>query len=106
MQSELDTLRKLCHDNGLLINAKKTKVMHIKLPHLPSENILLKFHSTQYLHKSEMSINDDVQTIIDQVEDYKYLGIFIDHKFKLKTHVNYIHKKLQQTAYAIYHLSN
>ena len=33
MQNQLDIATKWCHDNGLIINATKTKIMHIKPPH-------------------------------------------------------------------------
>ena len=33
MQNQFDTATKWCHDNGLIINASKTKLMHIKQTH-------------------------------------------------------------------------
>ena len=46
---QLNTAAKWCHDNGLVINATKTKIMNIKPPHFSNCNILLKFHNNECL---------------------------------------------------------
>ena len=49
MQDQLKTAAKWCHDNGLVINATKTKIMNIKSPHFSNCNILVKFHNNECL---------------------------------------------------------
>ena len=49
MQDQLNIAAKWCHDNGLIITATKTNVMHIKL--FASFNIHIKFHNNECLHK-------------------------------------------------------
>ena len=39
LQNQFDKIIKWSHDNGLVINANKTKVMHIKPPRSPAKNI-------------------------------------------------------------------
>lgn len=109
IQKQLNIATKWCHDNGLVINATKTKVMHIKAPHLSTSNIDLKFHNTQCLHYNknrDPNNNDSCSTTIEMVENYKYLGIYIDRHFKWKTHIEYLQKKLRTASYMLYHLSN
>lgn len=110
MQSELNLITRWCHDNGLIINASKTKLMHIRLPHLKSSSIRIKFHENDCLHKNALTnnleTNDHCQTVIDLVDNYKYLGVIVDNKFSWKDHVISLNKKLRKASYALYHLSN
>lgn len=103
MQNQFDTATKWCHDNGLIINASKTKIMHIKPPHFNDNNIAITFHDTQCLHNPNKS-TDACTTIIEQVTVYKYLGVLVDSNFKWNMHVDELQKKLRKTAYALFHL--
>lgn len=109
MQSELDVINRWCHDNGLIINASKTKLMHIKLPHIEKININLKFHNTDCLHKNKnfhTTANDDCDTYIELVDNYKYLGVILDHNLSWKDHIIALNKKLRRASYVLYHLNN
>lgn len=109
LQEQLDLANKWCHDNGLIINANKTKIMHIKPPHLTSYNIELKYHNYDCLHKNTfntLNVNDTCSTIIEKVDSYKYLGVHIDSSFKWKNHIENIQKKLRKSSYVLSHLSN
>lgn len=109
MQHQLDTALKWCHDHGLVINSSKTKLMHIKTPHLPHADIQLKFHSTECIHNNKLMgfnyANDNCQTLIELVNTYKYLGIYVDQNFKWHVHVEEVRKKLRKASYILYHLS-
>lgn len=105
MQNELNTMTKWCHDNGLIINATKTKIIHFRPRHIPRTHITPIFHNTQCLHRISNNTIDSCTTKIELVETYKYLGVYLDEFFKWKTHTDIIHKKLRQSAYALYHLS-
>lgn len=107
MQHELNTVTKWSHDNGLVINASKTKLMHIKPPHLATYNINLKFHDYQCLHNSNILSNTDTcSSIIEIVKTYKYLGVYVDENFKWLTQIQELRKKLRKSAYSLFHLSN
>lgn len=107
MQKQLNRITKWCHDNGLVINASKTKIMHIKPPHLTNGERNIIFHNNQCLHNSSNpGYRDACTTTIELVKSYKYLGVFVDENFKWLTHVQYLSKKLRKAAYSLYHLSN
>ena len=75
MQDQLNTAAKLCHSKGLVINATKTEIIHIKKPHFSNRNVIVKFH-IECLHKRVKNSNlmdDTCSTSIEQVESYKYL---------------------------------
>ena len=99
MQDQLNIVGKWCHDNGLVINATKTKIMHIRPPHFKNSNITIKFHDTDCLHKINIINNnhDTCNTLIELVDTYKYLGVYVDHHFKWKTQVENVQKKLRKT---------
>lgn len=109
MQNELYNITKWCHDNGLIINANKTKLMHIKQPHIPTCDINIKFHNNDCLHKKQLSTtfaNDTCDKIIEVVGTYKYLGVMVDHNFNWKEHILNLNKKLRKVSYVLYHLNN
>ncbi|XP_046812429.1 putative uncharacterized protein DDB_G0282133 [Lucilia cuprina] len=105
MQSQLNIATRWCHDNGLIINAQKTKIMHIKPRHFIDTDIKIKFHDMNCLHNIN-NINDTCTTYIELVTTYKYLGVYVDNNFKWNTHVDYLQKKLRKSAFMLYHLSN
>ena len=108
MLKQIKVAAKWNHDNGLIINAIKTKVMHIRPPHLLQLNIDLIFHNYECLHRRAKNLNitnDISNTNIELVEIYKYLGVYVDNKFKWKTHLIYLQKKLRKSAYILHHLS-
>lgn len=108
MQHQLDTAIRWCHDHGLVINAAKTKLMHIKPPHFGYANIKLKFHDTDCLHKHKLNdfdySNDVCQTSLEIVNIYKYLGVYVDQNFKWHKHVEEVRKKLRKASFILYHL--
>ncbi|XP_075150930.1 uncharacterized protein LOC142225039 [Haematobia irritans] len=107
MQTELNNIARWCHDNGLIINADKTKLLHIRLPSLSNTSIKLKFHSTQCLHSYRNSAdNDSCETFIEVVDEIKYLGVVVDKYFNWKSHIQELNKKLRKALYILYHLNN
>lgn len=106
MQNELNIISRWCHDNGLIINAAKTKLMHIKPRHFTHTNINIIFHSTDCLHNTTNNCYNACSTIIEQVDTYKYLGVHLDHNFKWKPHIENVMSKLRKASYALFHLSN
>lgn len=111
MQNELNILCKWCHDNGLIINANKTKIMHIRPRHVPKTDVKITFHNFDCLHRSCTfgdigTIVDNCETTIELVDTYKYLGVHLDHNFKWKVHIEHLSKQLRKCMFALYHLSN
>lgn len=45
MQEEFDKVSQWCHDHGLVINAEKTKLMHIRTPQQPQDTINIYFRN-------------------------------------------------------------
>lgn len=96
MQEEFNAAVNWCHDNGLVINASKTKMMHIRSP---------QFKSTQskILVKNDACPNTPIETI-EIVETYKYLGVIIDCHFLWSQHIDKLRMDLKKTLYALSHL--
>ena len=77
-------------DNHLLINIKKTKVQYFNDKGLTTDNI-------------ELYINDDIS--FDIVNEYKYLGINIDNKFKFTTQYMNLYNKMCLFLKCLYKVS-
>lgn len=106
MQEEFNTITKWCHDNGLVINPIKTKGMHIRSRNVPKEIIRIKFHNYDCLHekyrKSNQKKKKNSTIQLQSVEEYKYLGVHLDHNFKWNIHIDNLQKKLRDAEYIIY----
>lgn len=92
MQNQLNDVSKWCHDNGLVINASKTKLMHIRQPNMKQINIQLKYHDIECIHNKTNDTNDSCNTSIELVNIYKYLGVYVDNTLKWKTHIRELQK--------------
>ena len=93
MQINLNYLIRWAHDFRLIINAKKTKVMHIFNKYLrKDESIDLIAHTNNCLHQ----FGNDCNCIkIENVDEYRYLGVHIDKNFSMNMHINSIVCKLR-----------
>lgn len=76
------------HNNNLVINLNKTKIMHF---HQRSEhpNVHIDYHGCN----------------IEEANEAKFLGIVIDSKLTWKPHIEVLCKKLSKSAYALFQLS-
>lgn len=108
MQKELNNITRWCHDSGLIINAGKTKIMHIRPRHIPHTEVKITFHNTECLHRTQnrSQTDDTCSTYLEIVNTYKYLGVHLDNHFKWNLHIDSLQTKLRQSSYALYHLSN
>jgi hypothetical protein len=104
LQEDFLTLQKWCHDAGLLINAKKTKLMHIRSPHarLNFSPVLIS-HDFNCLHNSIINIQCSCDTI-EIINEYVYLGITIDCFFKWDLHIIKTIKRLRSVVGQLYKL--
>lgn len=94
LQSDLNALTKWCHDAGLVLNAKKTKLLIIKSPYVktsPIPNLVI--HNHNCLHSAGRLCSCPP---IDVVDKYTYLGLIIDQKFNWSYHIDRVCHKLRQ----------
>lgn len=92
MQAEFDEAGRWCHDNGLVINGSKTKLMHIRSPMYPESQIVLRtFRCSNSLNSEDIEV----------VNMYKYLGVTIDCHFRWEPHVNDLRNKLRGSLFAL-----
>ncbi|KAI5720753.1 hypothetical protein M8J77_011229 [Diaphorina citri] len=99
-QQDFIVIQKYFYNNDIYINEKKTEAMIMGVSRGISEinQYPLKCHSRACLYietyKSQCQC-----PIIKYSENCKYLGINVDNKFKMKTHVNLLCKKLRVLHY-------
>jgi Reverse transcriptase (RNA-dependent DNA polymerase) len=102
LQTNINHLINWAHDYGLLINNKKTKVMHIYNNYMrKDERINIIIHSNTCLHKFR---NDCKCETIEQVYIHTYLGVIIDQDFKFNHHITKVINRIKQSIPAFYNL--
>ena len=107
MQDNLNRILLWSHDMNLLINYKKTKLLHIHSPHFHLSELNLIAHNSLCIHTNlAYSLSCSCQETIETVTEFKYLGITLDHRFKFDLHIADLNNKLRTCSYMIYHLRN
>lgn len=99
LQEEIRRIGNWCHDYGLLLNPTKTKIMHIRAPHIRRTNICFTFEDPCPRSTEKNKIKLEI------VGTYKYLGIIIDENLKWNQQIDRIRKKLRSVTYILKHLS-
>lgn len=105
LQADFNTLLKWCHDVGLVVNAKKTKLLPIKSPYIkniPLNGVIA--HDHKCLHSSLLTQCSCAH--VDVVDCHTYLGLQIDSKFNWCNHIEYVCNKLRQFLANIIILKN
>ncbi|XP_061728263.1 uncharacterized protein LOC133533314 [Cydia pomonella] len=104
VQQDIDSVVKWSHDNGIILNSDKTKLLIIQSPYLsPSEMPLPMYtHSFTCLHNN---LHDCHCRPIEKVDCVTYLGVKVDSAFSWQQHINYICSKLRILLGRFYHLS-
>lgn len=95
IQADFDSLLKWCHDYGLVVNASKTKLLHIRSPYIKrtvTKNVVAHNHSCFHL-KNSLSCSCPT---IEVVNNHKYLGLIIDSHLSWSTHIENVCTKLRQ----------
>ncbi|XP_055918544.1 neuropeptide CCHamide-2 receptor-like [Eupeodes corollae] len=97
MQQEFDEVTRWCHDFGLVINATKTKIMHIRAPNKQKETVNIFFQNPE----CPTSRKSDA---IELVQSIKYLGVTIDEHFLWHEHITIVRKSMRSAMFALFHL--
>lgn len=91
LQTDFDNITRWAHDNGIILNLNKTKVMHICSPHnlvaknVKIEDIGIVGHTYECMHVK--NINCGCQKL-QYVNKFKYLGLWVDCNMNWKTQVD------------------
>ena len=107
LQADWDEVAKWSHDNYLVINSDKTKVLHIATPFMlnPREPII-KLHSCKCFQLQKKSINTCFSDCkyIPCCNNFKYLGITVDCFFRWDLHVQRVCDRLRLLLLKLYYL--
>ena len=104
LQKDLNAVNKWSHDNGLVINIKKTKILYVANPYLrEADNINIFMHSNECLHK-HLEENCLLCSRLEVVDSYEYLGVIFDKNFKFDLHCNKIINVLRYAVKTMYNL--
>jgi hypothetical protein len=102
LQNNINHLTNWAHDYGLLINIKKTKVLHIFNSYLRNNEIIkVIIHDNSCLHQFRQNCKC---MEVEQVKFYLYLGVIIDQDFRWNLHILKVINKIKQVIPAIYNL--
>lgn len=105
LQSAVNKLVLWCHDHGLVVSDAKTKIMHIRSPQFSSRPVKITTHTLDCVHTSlAFDLPCHCPPNVEMVSSAKYLGVWLDHRFKWDVHVEYVCKRLRACAYSIFRL--
>jgi hypothetical protein len=105
IQIDFENILKWSHDNGIILNVGKTKVMHVCSPYMPNlgTKISIIGHTYDCLH-NDKAVCACVE--LETVTEYKYLGLIVDINFSWKNHITHLCNKLRIMLGKFYHLKN
>ncbi|KAJ8721571.1 hypothetical protein PYW07_002346 [Mythimna separata] len=94
LQEDFTQLSKWAHDAGLVLNASKTKIIHVHFSHLKqTAPVRIIAHSHSCLHSTSPCTG--LCEAIEQVTHHTYLGLVVDHRFNWGFHVDSVCDKLR-----------
>ncbi|KAG7308626.1 hypothetical protein JYU34_005848 [Plutella xylostella] len=107
LQDDFNNITAWAHDNGILLNATKTNIMHIHSSYTRSDKnslISIKGHSYDCLHDRLKNSITCSCAQLEQVPTCKYLGVIVDNRFNWNYHINKIVDYLRLTLCKFYQL--
>lgn len=104
IQKDFNRILAWSHDNGLVVNAEKTKVMCISTSKRATDEILIKSHNNNCLHGKRFMAGNCDCTKIKEVNTFRYLGLTIDNRFLWDVHVETVCMRLRACAPQMYKL--
>ncbi|XP_045505188.1 uncharacterized protein LOC123701725 [Colias croceus] len=103
VQTDIDAVVKWSHDNGIVLNTDKTKLLIVHSPYLPlSQTYSMFTHTFECIHNQFKTC---ICKPIERVKTVTYLGMRVDEHFSWTTHIDYIYDKLKVLLGKFYHLS-
>lgn len=107
LQNDFDRVCKWSHDAGLVLNAGKTKLLHVHSSQSRSVgSIRIVGHDHQCLHSRQTDAVHCGCAPLEQVSKQKYLGLIIDNRFNWGDHIDSVCIKLRAIMAKIYILRN
>jgi Reverse transcriptase (RNA-dependent DNA polymerase) len=109
LQDSFTNVLKFTHDKNLVINAAKTKLVHICSPSNRNKyaNINILCHKYTCLHSmKDISECEGCTSVIEEVPNHVYLGVTIDNRFSWRPHIDLLHNKLKSCAFKLYILKS
>lgn len=105
IQEDVNNITKWAHDNGIMINIKKTKCMHLYSPYskVVTGSPHIVGHDYDCLHIGISGLCKCGE--LEVVKEYRYLGLTINTNFTWKTHVQNVCEKLRAVLVKFHHLS-
>lgn len=97
IQEDFIAICKWSHDSGLVLNADKTKLIHICSSQnidIDTEIVKVMAHSHDCLHSPNVQCTSSCSTI-EQVTAHTYLGLVIDNRFNWSKHIDKTCNKLR-----------
>lgn len=104
IQVDFTAICRWSHDSGLVLNADKTKLIHVRSSHnyYPGkESVKVVAHSHNCLHLSSMRCPSGCLDI-EQVNEHTYLGLVIDNRFNWAKHIDKTCGKLRAVMAKLY----
>ena len=95
-------MQKWLHDMGVCVNAGKSKCMHIRSPYFERVEFSLKVHTCECLADNSGLVFSDsckCEKTLECVSQFKYLGVWIDDRFKWDVHSNYVSSRLRSCLF-------
>ncbi|KAI5631026.1 reverse transcriptase (RNA-dependent DNA polymerase) domain-containing protein [Phthorimaea operculella] len=95
LQQDFDTVCKWSHDAGLVLNAGKTKFVHVHSTQCRTvTDISVTAHDHQCLHSTDYK-NKCKCPKLQQVDQQRYLGLIIDSSFNWGPHIDSVCNRLR-----------
>lgn len=105
LQADFDNITRWAHDNGIILNLSKTKVMHVHSPHnlvaknVDKDDIGIVGHTYECMHVRNTNC---VCEKLEYVDRFKYLGLWVDRNMNWKTQVDTVCTKLRAVLSKFY----
>ncbi|XP_061728879.1 uncharacterized protein LOC133533837 [Cydia pomonella] len=103
VQQDVNAVVRWSHDNGIVLNAEKTKLLLIRSPYLkmPNPSNPITTHDFSCMHNNLLDCHCNP---ISRVNCVTYLGLKVDEHFSWTHHVDFIYNKLRVLLGKFYYL--
>lgn len=107
LQNSFTQFTKWTHDKGLVINATKTCLLHIRPKNTSiKEAVIIKYHNCECLQNQSYNKIDCFCDKINLTDKTKYLGVTVDDRLTWNEHITQVQKKLNPCIAMMYNLQN